>query len=652
MGNIIPLTTYVLYHSDFKEGYLCFEKIYKLLCRDPNQPLIDGIDIPVFFRTGNENESIFEIDYSISKFVVIFLLIDQEMYCSEIWSKYIEDLLFKQNDYIKVIPISLFKNAYEINSKLQEAQFISLKSGSFIDNWEEIKTRILDNLIRVIISKADKGPEKLKLFISHAKQDGEEIAKEFRNYLKADTKLDSFFDANDILEGHSFKNQIRDSVKNSLLVILKSDIYSEREWCKIEVLTAKHNDIPTIIVSNIQKVVKRSFPYIGNCPIIKHDGNWLNVVNLILKTALNQYYQSLLLETLNNNRYSKNYGILSNKPELFSFIKIKDQKQILYPEPPLGNEEIELLRIFKNDVTFYTPMQALAGITKYVEGKQIAISISEAEDMSYYGCSDMLIKDITLELSRHILIAGGKLVYGGDLRQNGFTKLFEDLSYQYGVLEKSGLATTYFTNYFAWPIHLNISKSVEADFKHDRVSIVRVDAPTECKETEKSIFIPPSTPESTYLWAKSLTKMRCEMENAIDARIILGGSLTNFKGKYAGIVEEFIIAKEKGHPIFILGGFGGAAKVIANLLVGKSDSLLKEKAYETIGYSDFVEYYNKNELLKIDYASILNNKYSISDLKNGLSDLENEILFHSTNIIEIVSLVLKGLRDVFEKNQN
>ena len=67
-----------------------------------------------------------------------------------------------------------------------------------------------------------------------------------------------------------------------------------------------------------------------------------------------------------------------------------------------------------------------------LKGKKVAISVSESDDFQSLGLSQAILKDLTVELSRHILIAKGRMVYGGDLRQEGYTELFKDLSYQYG----------------------------------------------------------------------------------------------------------------------------------------------------------------------------------------------------------------------------
>lgn len=648
----MPLSIYVLYHKDYKEGKEVYTDMYHLLCRNPERPLTDGIDIPLFLRTGGDGQNIPEIKFNQSSKNVIVLLVDELMYCCPTWKAYIKSLLLTIDGNTKIYPISLFKYAYDLNPDLQKKQFITLKSFSVKSNWDEFQTRIFDILIRFITGKET---EKLKLFISHSKKEidnlGEIKAKELRDFLRTDTKLDSFFDANDIVDGYDFEKQITENVKKSLFIILETNTYSEREWCRIEALAGKRNRVPGIVVSLVNGSVKRGFPYLGNVPLIRYNKNWVDVINLLLRTALDQYYQEKLLTEIRRSIAPDDYCILPFAPELLSFSLIDKTKKILYPEPPLGSEEIDFLKIFDDGASFMTPMQAYSEVSRSLKNKNIAISISDSEDIQDYGGDEALLRDITIELSRHILVSGGKLIYGGDLRKQGFTELFADLSCQYGQHEKTDRDTKYFTNYFAWPIYLNLTKTHESDFEHSRVSVVKVDAPVECPPNLINDFIAPTTLENSFLWAKSLTKMREQMEGCVDARILLGGRTHGFKGKYAGILEEFIISQTKEHPIYLLGGFGSASKAIADIIEGKSENYLFEQTKYDSSYTDFLNYYNEkgnNDI--IDYTKVYKEIQGngIAGLRNGLTDDENRLLFHSTNVLEIVALILKGLNNKFQ----
>ena len=635
----MPLATYVLYHSEYPDGEKAFDLIYQLLCRDVERPLTDGIDIPTFLRTASDTESIPDIDVNISKKTAIILLIDEKMFCSRLWQKYIDNLSNVINDDVKVYAIGLCQYAFEISSVVKYNQSIRLNNFSFEENWNLIQIRLLESLYRLITNP----DQKIKLFISHAKKDCLNEAKQFRDYLNSSTKLSTFFDENDILDGNDFRKQIEGNIISSLLVVLKTDIYSEREWCRNEVIIAKRNKIPTIVVNCISKRVKRMFPYIGNCPMVQYTGNWDDIVFVLLRTALNQVYQSYLLDIIkDNNSNISNY--IPCTPELFSFITIKDKEgKILYPEPPLGNEELLVLSDYSENISFVTQTEALANDFFNIKDKKIAFSVSESDDIHKYGCSKTMLKDVVLELSRYILKAGGELVYGGDLRNDGYTESFENFSYQYGCKEKFETRPFYFTNYFAWPIYLKMSKSDQARFIHNRVQTVFVDPPVGAMVDK---FVPPVENENLEIWAKSLTQMREKMEQDVNARIIIGGRLSRFKGKYAGVLEEFLIANKSKHPIYLIGGFGGVAKAIIDIRKGESVDL-EYWAYTTPQYKEFVEFYNLANQDKINYELIIK-EIKDAKLNNGLTAAENERLASSINILEIVSLILKGLNNCFK----
>ncbi len=89
---IMPLSVYVLYHKDYEEGNEIYSIIYHLLCRNPERPLTDGIDIPVFLRTGGNEQTIPQINFDQSLRNVILLLVDQHMYNCTKWKDYVQHI--------------------------------------------------------------------------------------------------------------------------------------------------------------------------------------------------------------------------------------------------------------------------------------------------------------------------------------------------------------------------------------------------------------------------------------------------------------------------------------------------------------------------------------------------------------------------------
>lgn len=635
-----PLAIVVAYDKQFTGGLSIYEDLYHLLCRNANEPLVDGLDIPVYFQTNQEDGNIYDVRKAVNADkVVVLLLVDLCMFNSSAWANYINELVNdEKNGVVKVLPVALCQYAFGINHELGKQQYIRLKNFNIRDCWKEFLIRFYDDLIRTLC----KSEEKLQIFISHTKKDedrmGIEKANELKAYLRADTKLNSFYDANDILDGYSFGDQITENLKKSLLIILETSTYSDREWCRIEAIVGKENYVPTVVVSLFNGMIPRTFPYLGNTPKIRFDANWDEVICLLLRTALDKYYEERYLENFSH----ANSKVIPMMPEFINIGKVDGVNQILYPEPPLGNEELEVVKRQFPTITFNTPSQIFAA-SRFLEGKNVAISISESPDSSSLGIGKAMFEDLSVELARHLLVSGAHLVYGGDLRPGGFTELFKDLAYQYGIYEKDKTLKNYFTNYLAWPIYIGMTPATQAEYKSCRVHCQKAAIPDTIPVALRDLMVPPTTVENMYYWAESLRAMRQEMESHIDARIILGGRITGFKGYMPGLYEEATYAAKANHPLFLLGGFGGASARLIQLIKGETSSEeLFAECCSNHSYQDFVSYLDKEkEEMNFKALDVFSNNMDV--LKNGLSKEDNERLFVTTNVTEIIALVLKGL---------
>ena len=642
-----PLSVHVIYNEKCKDGAKAYSDVYKLLCRDSRDPFSDGLDIPVYPVVTSDEHAIQPVhtERSIKNFAL--LLIDENMYRSGKSREYVAELIKKeQAGEIVIYPVSLCKYAFEFDNDLQYKQFISLKTPSVLSNWDEFQTRLFDALIRYLV---DKGNNKIRIFISHSKKDmdnvGEVRAMELRDYLRSKTKLDSFFDVNDIIDGDRFDKQIEAGVDNALLLILFSSTYSSREWCRREALMAKEKSVPTVAVFLINKDIDRIYPYIGNMPSAYYTDDWRPIVNLLLRTALDQYYEKELLSGISSNNDTTQ--VLPYPPEAYSFSILDPDKQcVLYPEPPLGEEELTVLEKIQPQTKFVTPMQYT---TQHIDlhNCNIAISISESDNLIELGLSKECIDDLMVEITRHLLISKAKMVYGGDLRQMGYTELFKDLAFQYGAFEKSRNDVMYFTDFVAWPLYTLIPEDTHDDYRHSRVDLKFVD-PVVFPNIDVSKFLCPDSTENLYIWAENLTMMREEMESITSCRIIAGGKTSGFKGKMAGILEEFVIARRKGHPVYIVGGYGGCAQLLSEVCTGKksTDEFLRI-ASESPSYRALLDKY-ENMGTPIDYNEVEDYAHLYKLVDNGLTLEENQTLFNSVNIMEIVSLILKGLKNIIK----
>lgn len=302
--------------------------------------------------------------------------------------------------------------------------------------------------------------------------------------------------------------------------------------------------------------------------------------------------------------------------------------------------------------------QEIKDVTKEKEislfkGQNIAISISDSTEIDALGFSFEHQKNLIIELTRALIIHGSTLIYGGDLRQNGYTRLFSELVYQYRPSDE--VDKLFFKNFFSFPIYLKLEESDELDFKKNGVEPIKVSPPKSLK-IDDSKHYDSSTKENLFIWSESLSKMRDEMHSITNARIFTGGSMSNFKGKYPGLLEEVLLSLKNDIPVYFMGIFGGVTSRIIEALKGKTpqELTIKWQSIQNENYEEFVNHYNsKKSEDKIDYKECVKflNEYTLEKLSdnNGLSVEENKRLFSSIHTSEIIFLIMKGLTNKLNK---
>ncbi len=282
-----------------------------------------------------------------------------------------------------------------------------------------------------------------------------------------------------------------------------------------------------------------------------------------------------------------------------------------------------------------------------LKGKTIGISISESDNLSELGYGVSHLKDAIIEIARYILASGGKLAYGGDMRQGGFTELIFDLLAYYKA-DKTLQPYERFYSYLAYPLSTTLTLEKEAELRQN-VSFKKIAPQVDLQIADTNEFLKPDTPENLYVWTRCLTKMREEMEKSCDARIFIGGRTKGFKGKCAGILEELLIALEHNHPVYLVGAFGGITKDAIEALKGNMpDSFSNEYYFDNDDYKKmFLHFNDKHPSNTIDYPKYLATLQQVGLNKiaelNGLSVEDNLRLTTTPHISEVVYLILKGL---------
>jgi hypothetical protein len=195
-----------------------------------------------------------------------------------------------------------------------------------------------------------------------------------------DTRLNDFFDASDIQPNEDWAPVIEAAAATGALLAVRTDLYSSRQWCQREVLTAKRFGMPVVVLDALTDGEERGsflMDHVPRTPCRQVDGKWSNsdvrralgqLVDECLKRALWRWQKQLAIQdsSLNIDWWAP------HAPEPATFLNwlnsLEDidaqRKQpivVLHPDPPLGPDEVEVLRQvgsaaqLHEDLDFLTP---------------------------------------------------------------------------------------------------------------------------------------------------------------------------------------------------------------------------------------------------------------------------------------------------------
>jgi hypothetical protein len=257
----------------------------------------------------------------------------------------------------------------------------------------------------------------------------------------------------------------------------------------------------------------------------------------------------------------------------------------------------------------------------------IAISTSQSPDMAALGLSHEHLRDAMAEIARHLPALGARLIYGGDLRQHGFSELLFELVARYRRDADEGDSRTAVVNYLAWPVHIMMSAADVETFAVDLAGAAELVClgldGTRLLMTERR-QLPMQIPTDAQ-WSLGLTAMRHTMLDGAHARIVLGGRVDKYKGVMPGLAEEALLSLEARQPLYLMGGFGGCARDVAETM-----GLISPWAASRSEWSNRATF----------------KAFSVIDLNNGLTPDENAVLARTPHVDQAVTLVLRGLLNV------
>ncbi|WP_204080262.1 hypothetical protein [Mycobacterium riyadhense] len=195
-----------------------------------------------------------------------------------------------------------------------------------------------------------------------------------------------------------------------------------------------------------------------------------------------------------------------------------------------------------------------------LKGKRVAISVSESDDLARLGLHSAHLELAVAELTRAIVFAGGIVVYGGSINW-GFTNIVLDEAERYGTSAGA------FEHYVPYTEHSGVAHDDLHAYERGlsvKARVRLIDAAGVARSVAEASAI--GFARGDVDSSDALTAMRKVTSDVSGARVVLGGKVAGFAGAFPGVAEEAALTAMQGKPLFIAGGFGGAATLVGRIV--------------------------------------------------------------------------------------
>lgn len=652
-------------YSDSSIANPILEAVRKSFARDKDKPFSRGLNIPLFyFSTGSPNEAPLDKPIAVAKRNLIFVFTSTNTAGREEWKKYVEEL--PSSDDISIVPIAIDKNGQNHTGSLVGRNCVRAYDWPVENNELHAIVALAHEIYHYGCLKPDpkeQGKESsIKVFLSHSKagDTGRLHSEKIKEFID-NTNMRRFFDATEISPGLPFGDEIEKHISDSTLVAIESDAYSSRYWCQREILSAKKNNRPILVVDCLAEYEDRIFPAASNVPCIRvsplsplQQEDILRILAAAILETIRYFHVMQCLELYKAETWVDNdCELTARPPEIRQVLMLKGAgaKKICYPEPPIYADEADWHQTLEVDT--FTPLWNPSEKNIFSSLK-IGISISEVNGDSFSSShfhADHLIR-LSQDIARHLLSRSATLIYGGDLRPGGFTEFILDEA----EILKERIKSTQpnVENHLAWPLYVSEPEVTSWRAKYSGVMRTKEHniPPDIASDIDSKIRLPPSTPKNLYIWSRCLTEMREQSISSSNARICAGGKSSGYKGKMPGVLEEIILALDQNKPVFLLGAFGGIVRDICQAISGGNfpETLTENwQISHNAGYID-VQGIARTHGKSCDYEAIKTSLQSVqlSQLSSqcGLEEEEYKRLMSSPFLDECTHLMLKGLKKI------
>jgi hypothetical protein len=589
------------------------------------------------------------------------------------WATYIERIVSAQAaqpDGVGIFPLSIHSSGGG-GSRLAEmlGAYQGLAAPSGLAAPEPPGELICRDLAQGIAQMIAGPASRLQIFISHTRRTGvgeEDAVPTLIRLVReiiGETRLRHFFDANDLQPGRNWDEELRHQAASGALLALRTDLYASRAWCQREMLICKRAGMPAVILDCLAQGEERGsflMDHLPRIPVRESGGTWRKDdirrgLNLLVDECLKRAVWSVQRQLAASLRDISIAWWAPHAPEPVTLAQWMEDNtgrersllgdgpvRILHPEPPLGPDEREVLLQMATLMGHYGTLDVMTPRALAARGTQnmlppntlsrvrVSVSASPSPDLARLGLLEDHFRLALGEITRTVLVLGGRLQYCGHLDHNGYTTFLVEELKRYGRNDEP------LSVLLAWSVHRRLSLRDLGRSQHD----LGLAGSLKCLDVTGAAVDfasgrqddPPGVPRNQV--AKSLTAMRRAAILEAEGRVLIGGRKADYEGVMPGILEEALLALEASKPVFLAGGFGGLTlDLVRRVQTAAADWL-------PAGPGDVADHQSQRGFDEL--VGVVGDR-GWKALANGLDEDENRQLAATHRPSEIAALVSLGL---------
>lgn len=462
--------------------------------------------------------------------------------------------------------------------------------------------------------------------------------------------------------------------ENAVLLAIRSDSYSNDRDCQRALYVAKRRRLPILNLIMLAAGEQRSLSYGGNTPSLP----WNEDPRETVLRALIEWIRAHLfmeeaarIQALASLPESR---VMVRPPEAFD-LSIRGGSEraelVIYPDPELPVAERHALANIHNRLHLMTPTaiyrylkperherrERVQAAGAPLESRQVGLSLSRVtEHAGTNGLIEAHLDDAVIYVARSLIAAGAEIAFGGDFRAGGFEEALSRVISRYNLNARRKPKLLH--HYVAVPDNDKDTSKICA------TNMYRVAEMERATDGKLGYMISPASDAPTPLYYSDMRRL---MAGCLFASIVIGGQTTpagyeilGYSGRYPGVVEESWRMLAAGKPLYVAGGFGGAAGLVAHLLQEQEvpselvdKNWLEDPVFAALAKK--IDAHEARERLGLPHTMeslgqqiiLLSDQFLVTDEAalawNGLTRSENRKLLHTTDPVELAGLVLKGI---------